>query len=286
MDLILQGIRVNRTLGSVDTRILSYGEPLRVKTHTDRWGRIWWGAVWHQEFADQVKILYGTLAPEGLALVLREDAWSQLGEWTYDLERILDLVAVGYDGNPGQWEEFLSVKEAVPAFLRDLALVRGPEGFQVQSRWLRADLPKVLLPVEERASLHLNFAFEPGAPAPRLALRRFRVEADSGDFVSLIKHVRVPDGSPENALKPWREVVEQKAPYDRRQSLDDGKAVVACVHPLQAGRPDLKGQPAVYTLYLSQAQGPKESESLKRLDRLAGGIVPTDLQGGGKEGRR
>lgn len=279
MDFILQGVRVDRTLGSVDTRILSYGEPVQVKLHTDLWGRVWWGAIWHQEFSDQVKILYGTLVPEGLAMVLREDTWSNLDEWTYDLTRILDLVAIGYDGTALSWEAFLGVKEAVPAFLKDLSLERNPGGFRLQSRWIQAAFPKVLLPIEDRASIHLNFGYEPGAVGPQLALRRFRVESDSGDYISLIKFTHVPEGSPENKLKPWREVVERKAPYDRKQSLDGGRASVAAVHPLQASRADLRDQSSIYTVYLSEAQGAKESDSLRRLDRLAEVIVPADLLG-------
>ncbi|MFN8012115.1 MAG: serine protease [Holophagaceae bacterium] len=277
MDLILQGVRVDRTLGSVDTRVLSYGDPVEVKLHTDRWGRIWWGAVWHQEFSDQVKILYGTLVPEGLAMVLREDTWSNLHEWTYDLARILDLVAIGYDGTRKSWEDYLAVKEGLPAFLKDLTLEQGSAGFQLKSRWIQATFPRDLLAVDGRANLHLNFGYEPGTSGPQLTLRRFRVESESGDFVSLMKHTQVPSGTPENKLKPWRDVIEQKSPYDRRQSLESGHAIVAEVHPLQAGHSDLRDLPSVYTIYLSEAQGPKEAESLRRLDRLAKVIVPADL---------
>ncbi len=282
MDFILQGIRVNRTLGSVDTRILSYGDPLQTGTHVDRWGRTWWRAVWHQEFSDQVKILYGTLVPGGLAMVLREDTWGQLDAWTYDLERILDHVALGYDGKPKAWEAFLAIPEAVPAFLKDTAVSGGANSFRVRNAWIDAEIPKDLLPAEGDASLHLNFGFEPAAGGPRLTLRRFRFETDSGDYVSLIKHSKVPEGSAENKLKPWLDVVNRKAPYDRKQSLEDGKAIVASVHPLQAGKPDLRSQPSIYTLYLSQAQGPKESESLKRLDRLGSALLPADLAEGGR----
>ncbi|MBK8725981.1 MAG: trypsin-like peptidase domain-containing protein [Holophagaceae bacterium] len=277
MDLILQSVRVNRQVGSADTRILSYGEPLQVTRHVDRHGRVWWFAVWHQEFSDQVKLLYGTLTPEGIALVLKEDTWNELDQWNYDLPRILDLVSIGYKGTPRQWEEFLALPQALPAFLKEMTVARKDGGFALRSPWIQVDLPKALLVLDDEAKLHVNFGFEPGPGAPRPALRRLQLSWGEDEYLTLLKHLRVPDDSPEEKRKGWLKVVDQKAPYDHKQSLEDGHAVMARIHPAQSGKGDLRAAPAIYTVYLAQTQGPKEEELGRRLDALAAAFKPMDL---------
>jgi hypothetical protein len=277
MDLILQSVRVNRTVGAAETRILSYGDPVQVRRVTDSHGRVWWSAVWHQEFCDQVKILYATLTPDGLAMLLREDEWPALDNWHYDLTRMLDLVSVGYRGTPKQWKEYLAMDEAVPAFLKRTTLALGEGGLSLESPWIRFEVPKSLLPLDEEAKLQFNFGFEPGPAAPRPTLRRLRLTWGTDEYMTMLKHLRTPDDSPEETQKRWTNLVEQRAPYDRKLSLEEGQAIMARVHPAQSDRAELRKTPAIYTVYLSQAQGAKESEMGKRLDALAAALRLPDL---------
>ncbi len=283
MDLFLQGLRFNRTLGGEDVRVTSFGAPLRSLPHVDRLGRPWTFHIWSLPHQDQYVIVPTAAVPGGFVMLLRQVETASLDPWLYDLRKILDFTVVPYVGSLKDWKAFLELPGGVPPAFQGMMVAFEPgREVSISTRWLQVKAGQKDLEIDSETILGVYLGFQPGDGGQSLDLRRLILEeAEDNNYFTVLKHFRPDERLPEGYQKGWRDLVRRRHPYTAEPYSDEGSTVVATVLPVRkAGAPpEVAGN--LYTLYLNRS-GSVEARPMKdRLNRLAAGILTAPSGGAG-----
>lgn len=283
MDLFLQGLRFNRTLGGEDVRITSFGAPLRSLPHVDRFGRPWTFHIWPLPHQDQYVIVPTAAVPGGFVMLLRQVETASLEPWLYDLRKILDFTVVPYVGALEDWKTFLGLPSGVPPMLQGMSVTFEPgREATVATPWLQFKAEQRDLEIDPKTILGLYFGFQPGDGGRGLDLRRLILEeAEDNNYFTILKHFRPDERLPEGYQKGWRDLVRRRHPYTAEPFSDEGSTVIATVLTAQKGGAPLEQAGNLYTLYLNRSGSVEARPMKERLNRLATGIQPTPAGVGG-----
>ena len=100
-------------------------------------------------------------------------------------------------------------------------------------------------------------------------------EAARNNYVVLNRRFRPSATMPENLLKQWQELVNQRHPYTGTAFTADELTAVGCVHPRYRGRKETELE-QVYTIYLAK-EGTVAAPIIRQgLDALEAVITITD----------
>ncbi len=278
MDLVFQGLNIPREIGAEKVRITSLGEPMRIEDHRDRWGRPWRIAAWHLEFDDRVLFLCSTPVPEGMLAVLTDSPSSSIDNWFFDLKKITDNLCVPYIGRVKEWLSFLDQSpERLPHSFKDLRLAfKAGESLQLRSPWVDLDLDRRVFSLSAEDVLGFYMGFERSGEKILWGLRRMVYSEDESDSYFVWAHHLKPEaGMDEQASKGWREIAENRSPYDRKIMIKEGRTDIATV--LKSFVP--KGIPfqeaaGLFTLYLGRTGTASKGAMSKYLDAVARGFKP------------
>ena len=67
LDMFLTSVQWKRTVADTPVYIKSYGKPTYEELHTDKYGRVWQMATWHDDYYDRALIVYCLPTPSGVA---------------------------------------------------------------------------------------------------------------------------------------------------------------------------------------------------------------------------
>jgi hypothetical protein len=245
-----------------------------VQAHTDRYGRTWSIGLWHMEFSDKVIFLASTPTPQGLCMLLKETASTQVPAWSWDLRKILDFTYVPYTGRLQDWGPFLALGPRLPEALRPIRLTyEAGKRLKLETPWLRMDLDPTVQPLEPKDTLGLYFGFNgPGAPAP-WELRRAVVASDEGDdYFVWIRHLKPVQGMDEGWHKNWKEKVKQRHPYTQQPFPEDGRTNIAQI--LDTFQAPTDKAEVLYTLYVGRTGTVGDKEMKALLKATAKALAP------------
>lgn len=277
MDLILQGISIQRSLGGAEKyRITSLGKPSYVGEYRDRMGRLWMQANWTIEFEDKTLIAFILPTPNGPVMFWTSQGSARKAMYEWDLKATCDRLVIAYSGKFPEWQQFLTMTKWLPPFLKDvnftwseglkvmslkspaLSVTAGPEVFE----WAPSS-SMFLSPAHYREGAEIKYGVR------KLILQR---DVQGNDFVILFKHTKPDPILGEKNEEAWEELLQAKAPFDEIPGID-AKAKTGAIGALMNA--EKSSEDTRYTLYLGMANAGDEASLAKRFKSLKGGMQIT-----------
>lgn len=109
MDIYLDAVPMQRTIGSKTNRILSYGKPSYTGYYDDNFERRWFIATWKFPFADHETIAYMLPLPGKLLIMLDSANTANIEAVFEDCKFMTDYILPDYVAKLSDWKHFLSV---------------------------------------------------------------------------------------------------------------------------------------------------------------------------------
>ena len=276
-DTILQNMRLERTMGNVRYRILSFGEPTLTSTYTDSLGRTWQTAQWLIEFVDQVLIAYILPLPDGAAIITVRKSSSARDVYEWDIKKICDHIWAAYNGTFTGWNEFLGTRH-VPGFLKNINY-----RWQDSSRQISFNTGDIAFTVNNNvydwtgsSELFLGPSNYLLNGKIRFDVRRIVVSLDSRqkEYISLVKRIRPDQRMPTNVQESWNDVYQERFPFNGTPAISakDNEGVIGAVLLPPSKNADLR-----YSLYLSMENPQNDDNVKKRFDAFKSGVVIRDI---------
>ncbi|MDR1931659.1 MAG: serine protease [Spirochaetales bacterium] len=274
MNLILKGIKMERTLGSSGKyRILSYGAPESVTEYTDSLNRVWIRAHWLLAYEDSCLITYILPTPSGPAVIMTKLPTADL-RYEWDVEAICDHIQAAYRGDFDEWKEFLSTPKWVPRFLAGLRFE-----WNEKDAGLALHYPDVTIRAgsevfdwTSKSALFLAPAYYFQEKRLEYGIRKTVIQRDirGRDYAVLYKNVRPDARLGAKSEESWGDIVAAKYPFDEipRLSSNDNTGFAGALLPLARSSDDIR-----YSLYLAMENPGSEDNIKNRLAALKDGIV-------------
>ena len=277
MDLILQNIRLERTLwGSDKYRIHSFGEAASTGQYKDALGRTWITAYWVIGFDDVVNIMYILPTPDGPVVLstMQNSAFLQDFEW--DVKKICDHLFAAYLAVFNDWTEFFTMSQYTPSFLNNINFRwnNTAKTFSYSSGGIKINFDNSVLELNGESELFLAPTWYKNKNKIEFGVRKIIVNKDirGNDFLVIYRNI-VPDarlGS--KTMENWNDIVQKKFPFDEKPaiSVKDNNGSVGGVLNVKPGADTL------YSVYY-EIENPKSEEDLtQRFGSLLKGISVAD----------
>ncbi|MDR1420478.1 MAG: serine protease [Treponema sp.] len=273
MDLVLQNIRMERTLwGSDKYRILSFGEPAARGSYTDSLGRTWITARWVIGFNDEVFIMFILPLPNGPALITTIQDSSHLDVYEWDMKKICDHTHAVYSADFKGWNEFLALREFVPDFLEDVRYEWDGERVSFSSEDVSLSADGNVFGWTDASELFLAPSWYAAGGTAAFGIRKYTINCDvrGKEYTVLYKNIKPDERFGTGAQENWNDLVGEKYPFDGKPviSVKDNSGSVGAVLRTENPAEDVR-----YTLYLSMADPENEENLSRRFDALRRGIT-------------
>jgi serine protease Do len=122
MDLLLRGLYFSRSFGAERVRITSLGRAKQEQVHVDAYQRKWQVRRWSIEHSDETVVSYALPVPGGYAILLHSGHESASYMYELDMKTLVDFAFVTYYGTLKQWQEFLAVRDMLPAAFASISI--------------------------------------------------------------------------------------------------------------------------------------------------------------------
>ncbi|MDR1287488.1 MAG: serine protease [Treponema sp.] len=273
MDLVLQNIRMERTLwGSDKYRILSFGEPAAQGGYTDSLGRKWITAHWVIGFNDEVFIMFILPLPNGPVLITTIQDSAHLDVYEWDMKKICDHTHTVYSADFKGWNEFFALKEFVPDFLEDVHYTWDGERISFTSKDVSLSAGGNVFRWTDASELFLAPSWYAENGTATFGIRMYTINCDvrGKEYTVLFKNIKPDERFGTSALESWNDLVEEKYPFDGKPaiSVKDNSGSVGAVLRAENPAGDVR-----YTLYLSMTDPVDEENLSRRFEALRRGIT-------------
>src|SRR5262249_50664252 len=158
---ILKAVPVNRTVGSEQVRITSFGKATTEYAYTDAYGRKWQARLWPIEYNDTMAISYALPTPEGYIAILRTASTRMAHGLESEMKALTNFIYVSYTATLAQWREYLDAGDAFhPAAFKDIAIdFDYGKRFSYRSKRVSLEHTAELQKIAADSYLTLSFAF-------------------------------------------------------------------------------------------------------------------------------
>jgi hypothetical protein len=265
LDLMLQNVRTERTLGGSDKyRVLSFGDPASVSAYTDTLGRTWISAWWLIGYEDRVLIMYILPLPNGPVLVTTTQPSARKDIYDWDLRKICDHLYAAYSAKFEDWEEFITEESRVPNFLGDFRFDWRQDKRSLSLRFggISIDVDAQVFDWTGASELFLAPSWYKPRDTVEFGVRKviFNRDLRGKDFITVYRNIKPdPKLGAQNA-EFWNDLVEAKFPFDEKPAISvrDNTGSVGVILDTESPNPDVR-----YSLYFSM-ENPRDEESLSR----------------------
>jgi hypothetical protein len=273
MELILKAVSMERSIGSIQYRILSYGEPESLKIHRDSLGRTWSAAYWPVPYENAGIFLYVLPLPGGPAAVLARFPAAEKPVYEWDLEKIIDHLQAAYGAPFSDWIEFFNSGAAAPEFFGDLKIAYDQEKNEISLNVEDLSLLSTAAVFEwtKDSSLFLAPGYYLQDGEVRYGLRKILIQRDvrGRDYGVIQKNIRPDPRLGARSAEGWQDLVLARYPFDGVPRID------AANNTGTVGRilfPENSPEDLRYFAYLTMENPVSGEDLLNRLDALLSGL--------------
>ncbi|MDR0623910.1 MAG: serine protease [Treponema sp.] len=274
LDLMLQNMRTERTLwGNDKYRILSFGDPASVSTHTDALGRTWISAWWLIGYDDRVMIMYILPLPNGPALIVTTQPSTRKDIYEWDIRKLCDHIYAAYSADFEEWKNFIAAKSYVPDFLSDFRFdwQQGAQSFSLQVGSITIAADTQVFDWTGASELFLAPSWYKPKDTVEFGVRKVILNRDirGKDFITIYRNIKPDPKLGAKNAEFWNDLVAAKYPFDEKPaiSVKDNTGSVGVILPTENPNPSVR-----YSLYFSM-ENPQDEENLsRRLNSLKTGI--------------
>jgi len=266
MDLILRGLYFSRAFGPETVRITSLGPAKEAAVHVDAYQRSWQVWRWNIEHSDEKIVIYALPQPDGYAIMLNAADESASFSYEVDMKTLCDFAFVTYYGTLGQWKDFLSHKDMLPAAFKSITVEAdyGKE-FRYRSPRMSFSYPNELMKVTKDSDLQLKFSFFKEADRVVWDVSTLVAGEDknTSTVVLLSSYRRPPASLPDSERRTWESLTHARMPFTGAAFFDKSHTVIATAQPPAAARGDLSEQSLLYSVVYS-VEGSQDSAAMEK----------------------
>jgi hypothetical protein len=274
VDLIFKAMTFTRDVGDEKVRITSLGPALSDVVFVDRWHRRWQ----HREFpipaVDGLIELYSLPVPDGyIALLSTSGARSRHSD-SVQMETLLGLVSVTYDGSFAAWKEFLQQGDWVPADLAAAKLqIDYGKRFSIAPAGFSLAYSPALQPIEANGELAVSYGYLGRDGSARLGISGVSAQPDMDKYaeIRINRHPKPFADSPRDFLSDWKDMISRAHPEDGQPYKDSGMSWAGTT--LGSPRADAN---VLYTLFYGSDANPSDALTKQRLANAVKGATVTE----------
>lgn len=285
MDLVLKGINYRRTIGSAEIKITSLGKARQAYVHTDIYQRHWLVRSWQVEFSNQTIVAMFLPAPGRLHGAIRAVPTGEYENHLRDMKKLADFTYISYYGTFEQWQEYLAMKDLLPAAIADIQMSfdYGRE-FRYRSKRLEVAYPASLMKITRNSDLQLGFSYfnDNGKVVWDVTKVVVGEDKNTGFMFSAVRVAR-PDANLNDDFKSnWSNLASSKHPFNRTAFVNNKNTVISTVGSRETDRGKLASQPMLYAVSHSVDGGMDQQIAESRLDGFIRGLA---IREGGASGK-
>jgi S1-C subfamily serine protease len=206
-DLLLQGLKLPRTIGDQSIRITSLGNAQRERVVDDQFGRHWQMTAWPLGYVDVYLLCFALPVPEGYVGIAAAAPATQLDLFINRVTWMLNEVEVNYSGTLDQWKAFLARRDMRPKLFDDIKVeFDSNHGLHYESPRLTMQLPADLIEDPAHGTLEMNTSYVLSNGKLRWdagALYYYKDQARHS-WIGLERHVRPADDTAGELLETWK----------------------------------------------------------------------------------
>jgi hypothetical protein len=274
MDTILQNWRLERTLTQGDKyRILSFGEPLSVKSYKDNIGRTWIKTHWLIAFDDKIVVVYILPLPGGPAVISTVQSSEELSVYEWDIEKICDHIHSAYSGSLTEWNDFLKLPKYKPDFLKNFSYDWDSAAKSVKFSLdnFSVDINNSVFDWNEISELYMLPSYYKAGNTVEFAVNKVIMNRNTRrrDLFVLEQNTKPDSRLGPDYREEWDDILEERFPYNGKVALSqkDNNGTIGSLLPAIVKLDDVR-----WTLYMAM-EDPTEEDLAKRFESLKSGIV-------------
>jgi len=275
MDLILANMRTARSLGGIEYRITSFGEPVSIDQFVDALGRTWISTYWLIEFSDNVQIMYIMPLPDGPVVLTSFQDSSYLQDYEWDMRKICDHLFAAYYAPFNDWADYFAMPEYIPAFLRDMRFQwnSSSQSFSFSGGNIRINANRNVFDWANDSELFVAPTWYLNNGKVEFGVRNIIIQRDprGRDYIILYRNIAPDSRLGINATESWRDLTVQKFPFDGNPVIsarENTGSIGAILNPGQSTH-------TLYSLYLSMENPVNEDNLSRRFNALRQSISIT-----------
>lgn len=274
MDLFLKGVNYRRTVGHERIKIVSMGKAHDEHVHTDAYQRKWLVKSWFIEFNDQKLVMIALPTPDGLIGALRIVSAGQRDNHLRDMKALTDFTYVSYYATLSRWQEFLAIKDLLPATFADIRMHFGyGQEFRYESSRVALSYPAKLMKITPQSDLQLGFAFFRDGAKVVWDVGKIVMGEDknSNAAYTVVRNIKPASHMGGDDQKNWEKIAHRAHPFDRTSYFTDNQTVIGTLLAMGDGK-STASMPVLYTLVHSRDGVIAQADALTRLEGFLHGV--------------
>ena len=251
MDLILKGVSVTRRIGQEKIRITSLGKAEEEYIFTDSYKRKWQVRKWPLEYNDTKVVTFSLHVPSGYITMMRSAKTGIIESHIIDLKAFTDFIYISYYGTFKQWRAFLNMKHVLPSVFSALGIsFNYNDSFKYKSRRISFSYNSDLMKITKDSDLELRFSYfkENGKTIWDVSKLVVGDDKNSGTAIVISRNIRPPKNMSDTYQSEWKNVTNEKYPYNNSSFYNDNRTVIAIVHKKDMQSRKLKSAALLYTV--------------------------------------
>ncbi len=273
MDYILKYLRMERNLGGEKYRILSFGEPMEIRTYKDMLGRTWINAQWLIGYDDSVLNMYILPMPNGPAAIWTNQPSALTEMYDYDIKIICDHLQASYFANFEDWESFLELKEYIPEVLKGFSFDwdESSKKIKLSNSTLSVEAGPDVFDWAKTSELFIGPAYYTQDNKMEFGIREiiFRQDIQGKNSCVLVKYIKpVPELGAKQA-EAYDDIVKGKYPLDEKVVITpkDNAGSIGATLKTETATTGIQ-----YALYLYMTDPENEENVLNRFKALKSNV--------------
>jgi hypothetical protein len=234
MDLLLKGVYVYRQIGAEKIKIVSMGKAHDEYPFSDAYGRKWTIRTWKQEYNDRMLVVFSLPVPGGCVAMLRiDDTGSVYASHIPDLKTLADFAYLSYYGTFGEWKELIALKDLLPSAFSSIDLkIENDRTFSFMSRRFSASYGPELMHITDKSDLNVRFSYFLDKGKVVWDIDGIVIGDDKSNKISysVFRNARPPRDLPDSFQSNWKDMEEQKFPFNRSAYYKDENTVINSVY--------------------------------------------------------
>ncbi|WP_426690579.1 trypsin-like peptidase domain-containing protein [Rhodanobacter ginsengiterrae] len=227
MDLMAKTGMFQRTVGSENVKITSFGKPSFQTEHMDRWQRPWHVEIWPMPYANALMMIYSLPVPDGTVMLTRFVPASGKYDARLDMDELSNFVYTSYEGTLAQWKQFVARPALLPAAFKNIHLdFDYDHRFSYASQRVAFSYTPELQVIKPDNLLYLGFRFLLDKQKPAWDVGAVLVwktpASDDKNNVVVQRFVAPPVGLDEDLTSQWQKISQRRYPYNAVARQEDG----------------------------------------------------------------
>lgn len=224
MDYCLEAYKLQRSVGSEQVALTSFGEPCKQESYTDYFGRTWQVTYYDVKFADAMLVCYALPTPTGVYLMYMLDSISEvLASHYLDMQYVADSYYSDMFGKVKNWKEYFELPESLvgkrPAFMNDLIIETKDNNLNLKAGPFQVSLTEDVFKTDDETKIDIITGFNKDSKGNvALEIKGFTVynstKTEDYKYFSFRKFYKPSEDAKKQITQNWEQFINKVSPYN------------------------------------------------------------------------